>query len=73
MLLVARRNVVHMHPIFISNICREQLLLLVRMGGVISAFIALVYGGRVKEKETPALQILTKDKRPGPTFKIPTR
>lgn len=34
--------------------------------------MALVYEGRVKERETPALQIWAIDKRSGQTFKIPT-
>lgn len=41
-------------------------------GGVNSSFSALVYEGRVREQETPALQIWVRDKCPGPSLKIPT-
>lgn len=35
-------------------------------------FIAIVYEGRVREQETPALQIPAQDKQPGPSLKIPS-
>lgn len=34
--------------------------------------MAVVYEGRVKERQTPALQIWAIDKRSGEIFKIPT-
>jgi len=58
-------------PFKIFGLSGGQVLHFVSVGVVNNSFIALVYEANVRELETPALQILTRDKSPGPSLEIP--